>query len=197
MPSLDLLKTLVLNGNWQAINVCSIRKGLENLCTGSYSSINFDGGNLVPLSWEDWILLPIGEADEAINTVRQQVRVPRVIIAKNYRKVPKRRLSLNLKNLRKHYNNTCAYSGAKLSDKEASWDHVVPRSKGGGDSWDNAVLANRDINSLKSDLTAEEFERKHGYKMLYKPSAPKEKLATDDIVNVYGLPEWELFLKKR
>ncbi len=43
------------------------------------------------VTWEEWITLPIREQDEAVHTVRGQIRVPTVIVAVNYAKVPKKR----------------------------------------------------------------------------------------------------------
>jgi len=41
--------------------------------------------------------------------------------------------------------------GRKLSSKEGNIDHVVPRSRGCKTSWDNCVLAHREVNSRKAD----------------------------------------------
>ena len=42
--------------------------------------------------------------------------------------------------------NTCLYCGHEHLDRELTRDHVVPKSRGGGDSWDNVVAACRRCN---------------------------------------------------
>lgn len=59
----------------------------------------------------------------------------------------------------RHYHSgqaPCYYCGEMLSMKEATIDHVVPRSKGGGQD-DNCVIACARCNQLKDDLDLEEF----------------------------------------
>lgn len=63
-------------------------------------------------------------------------------------------------------NPHCRYCGVRTTDPReayrsdgthATTDHVLPRSRGGGNP-DNRVIACRDCNALKGDLTLEEFE---------------------------------------
>lgn len=67
---------------------------------------------------------------------------------------------------------TCQYTGEKCHPSELSWDHVVPRASGGGTTWDNIVAAKKRINELKDDLSAKEFERRYGYRLLRQPYEP-------------------------
>ena len=46
---------------------------------------------------------------------------------------------------------TCAYTGQKLTFPQSSIDHVMPKSRGGKDEWENVVLAHKDINNQKTD----------------------------------------------
>jgi len=51
----------------------------------------------------------------------------------------------------------CFYCGKALSRRRATKDHVIPLSKGGGNSQKNIVDACRKCNSEKGCLTIEEF----------------------------------------
>lgn len=51
------------------------------------------------------------------------------------------------------------YCGHALSASQLTMDHVVPRSRGGRDSWTNLVTACRACNSAKRDRTPEEWGR--------------------------------------
>lgn len=62
---------------------------------------------------------------------------------------------------------TCAYCGGRA----ATIDHVLPRSRGGGDTWINLVAACSPCNGRKDDRTPEEA----GMKMLWEPYIPEDK----------------------
>lgn len=102
---------------------------------------------------------------------RNRIQLPAVIAHVSYKKPPKSaRLSkLNLF-IRDEYR--CQYTGEICEPKNLSWDHVIPVSRGGKTNWDNIVLARRDINHLKSNLTAKEFSKKYGYKLKKQPYEP-------------------------
>ena len=76
----------------------------------------------------------------------------------------------------------CAYSGRKLNLLDTttySFDHIVPRAKGGTNDMDNCALTSREANQAKSDLSKDEFLklcedvlRHHGYKVEEPDSFP-------------------------
>jgi len=83
------------------------------------------------------------------------VRIPRVIVAKGYRKVPVKKLKCNMRNLRKSPQGYLRDYGRKLRPSEMSREHVVPTSLGGKNGWENEVLAHKDINSRRGNLPYE------------------------------------------
>lgn len=52
--------------------------------------------------------------------------------------------------------NTCMYCGEQCSQERLTRDHIIPRSRGGGESWTNLVAACRRCNQRKSNKTPEE-----------------------------------------
>ena len=60
----------------------------------------------------------------------------------------------------------CAYCGR--ADLPLTLDHVIPRSKGGDDSWENLVAACLPCNNRKGDRTPEESH----LKLKVKPYTP-------------------------
>ena len=179
---------LVLNKQWQALNVRTPAEAFAMLAGGSATALDVPG--LVPTRWTDWIKLPIREGDDCLNTPNQSVRIPRVIIAVNYDKVHVKKRALNGRTIRERDGGVCQYSGRKLAHGEGNLDHVIPRSRGGRTSWDNLVLAHKDINSRKADKTPEEA----GLKLLRKPTAPAAARPAEVIKPLF--PEWEMFLKR-
>ena len=147
---------------------------------------------LRPVSWEEWIALPIREQDEAVHTVRGQIRVPTVIVAVNYAKVPKKRPKLCARAVRERDGNRCQYTGRLLRPDEGSLDHVVPRSRGGEDAWENLVWSAKEVNQKKADRLPHEA----GLKLLSKPRAPKELPASALIRNAHEVQDWKLFIER-
>ena len=174
---------LVLNRNWQAINVRTPQEAFCMMATNVATGLEIEGEDHIrPVTWEEWITLPIRDQDEAVHTVRGQIRVPTVIVAVNYAKVPKKRPKLCARAIRERDGNRCQYTGRVLHPDEGSLDHVVPRSRGGKDAWENLVWSAKEVNQRKADRLPHEA----GLKLLSVPRAPKELPASALIRNPHG-----------
>ena len=182
---------LVLNRNWQAINTRTPADAFCQMATNVATALDIDGESIRPVAWNEWTTLPIRPYDNVVNTVRGAIRVPTVIIAMNFAKVPKKRPKLNAKNIRERDGNRCQYTGRVLRPDEGSLDHVVPRSRGGRDAWENLVWSCKEVNARKGNRLPHEA----GLKLLAVPRAPKELPATELIRNSTGLADWSLFVK--
>jgi 5-methylcytosine-specific restriction endonuclease McrA len=184
---------LVLNRNWQAINVRSPQEAFCQMATNVATALEIEGDEYIrPVTWAEWVTLPIRPQDNAVQTVRGPIRVPTVIVAVNYAKVPKKRPKLCARSIRDRDGNRCQYTGRVLRPDEGSLDHVLPRSRGGKDTWENLVWASKDVNSRKADRLPHEA----GLKLLSVPRALKELPASVLIRNAHAVAEWKLFLKE-
>jgi 5-methylcytosine-specific restriction endonuclease McrA len=183
---------LVLNRNWQAIDVKTPADSFCMMAAGNATALDINvGENMNPTSWDDWLSLPVRESDNAVWTVHGPVRVPTVLVLARYDKVPKRRPKLSGKGIWERDGGVCQYTGRKLGRDEGNIDHIMPRSRGGKTTWDNCVLADKRINSRKADRTPDEV----GLRLMRKPSPPREMPATYYIRNTHGVPDWEMFLE--
>ena len=183
---------LVLNRNWQAINIRTLAHAFWQMATNVATALEIeDDEHVRPVTWDEWIRLPMREGDHAVRTARGAIRVPTVIVAVNFAKVPKKRPKLSAKNIRERDGNRCQYTGKLLHPDEGSLDHVVPRSRGGADSWENLVWSAKDVNQRKADRLPHEA----GLKLLTVPRAPKELPATALIRNTHAVVDWKLFVK--
>jgi 5-methylcytosine-specific restriction endonuclease McrA len=189
---------LVLNRNWQAINVRTPQEAFCMMATNVATALEIELGDgaraeaLRPVSWDEWITLPIRPHDNAVHTVRGQIRVPTVIVAVNFARVPKKRPKLSAKTIRERDDNRCQYTGALLRPEEGSLDHVLPRSRGGRDTWENLVWSSKDVNARKANRLPHEAE----LKLLKVPRAPKELPASAFIRNAHNVADWNLFVKE-
>lgn len=197
MSVLTKATVLVLNRNWQAINVRTPQEAFCMLATNVATGLEIDRGNgaraeaLRPVTWDEWITLPIREQDESVHTVRGPIRVPTVIVAVNYAKVPKKRPKLCARTIRERDGNRCQYTGRVLRPDEGSLDHVVPRSRGGQDTWDNLVWSAKEVNQKKADRLPHEA----GLKLLSVPRAPRELPVSALIRNTSAIQDWNLFIE--
>lgn len=190
MDKLDKPIVLVLNSAWQAIHQKSVKDAMVMLASGSATSLDISGENMTPVKWEDWITLPVREIDNFVSTKTMRIRIPTVIIAVNYSKVPKRRPRLSNRAIYDRDGGKCQYTGRQLRRGEGNVDHVIPRAKGGKTVWTNVVLADKKLNTIKADRTPQEA----GLKLLRSPKAPAEMPVMATIRNPHGIPDWEHFL---
>src|SRR6266478_235584 len=146
---------LVLNRNLQAINVRTPQEAFCMMATNVATGLDIEFGDgaraeaLRPVTWDEWITLPVRSQDNAVQTVRGPIRVPTVIVAVNFARVPTKRPKLSAKTIRERDGNRCQYTGELLKPEEGSLDHVLPRSRGGADTWENLVWSSKQVNTRK------------------------------------------------
>lgn len=163
------------------------------MATNVATALDIEADNYIrPVAWAEWLTLPIRDQDQAAQTIRGPVRIPSVIVAVNYAKVPKKRPKLSAKAIRERDQNRCQYTGQVLRPDEGSLDHVVPRSRGGRDTWENLVWSSKEVNQRKADRLPEEA----GLKLLTVPRAPKELPVNRLIRNIHQIREWAIFVEQ-
>ena len=94
----------------------------------------------------------VSEYDTVFRSPTLEYRPPSVVALKTFVKVPDR-VPFSRINILLRDGFSCQYCGAGLNLKEMTFDHVVPRAKGGGTSYDNIVSCCSDCNARKADRT--------------------------------------------
>lgn len=199
MFSTDALICLKLNRNWQGIGTEGIEKAISGVFKGAYLAMdinyplingkyNFDNPDYRPVSWEEWLELPIRPFDYSINSPNYRIRIPTVILSKSYANIPLYHARLTKRAILERDNFICQYTGRKLGKDEANVDHLIPISKNGKNSWENLVTCDKKINSLKGNKTPEEFE----LKVIKKPKKPNPYPIITKIENKHR--DWKWFL---
>ncbi len=189
---LDKHVVLVLNRNWQAINVRTPADAFCQMATDVVTALDIrEDESMIPTCWEDWKKLAVRENDFSVGTAHGLIRVPTVVVLSRFSKVPMKRPKFNARNLWERDGGRCQYTGRALRPGEGNIDHIVPRSRGGATTWENCVLAAREVNSRKANRTPEEA----GLTLLRRPESPRELPVTQLLRNVHGIPDWEPFLK--
>jgi len=141
------LPVLVLNQNYEPLNVCPVRRAVVLLERGKAE------------------LLQNGRGE--IHTPGRVVPVPSVIrlVYQVRRPLPQRRLTRKEVFLRDNY--TCQYCGRQTRD--LTIDHIIPRHRGGSQTWENVVTACKRCNHRKGDRTPQEA----GMRLLREPRPPR------------------------
>src|SRR5262245_16396389 len=131
--------TLVLNRNWQPVNVATVARALVLVWNESARWVGPDGYRAY--TWAACSHLRPCDGDPFIQGVRLQLRAPEVIVLAQYDRLPSAAVSFSRRNLFKRDHWTCQYCGVQPGADELTIDHVVPRSQGGTSTWENRVLA--------------------------------------------------------
>jgi 5-methylcytosine-specific restriction endonuclease McrA len=194
MSSLNKDIVLVLNKNWQAINISTPADALSMMYSNIATGLDIRGkDDMVPLTWKQWVDLSCSEDDHFVKTIQGNVKIPKIIILCRYDKVPKKRPKITRKGIWIRDQGICQYTGKKINPNEGNIDHVIPKSRGGATDWTNCVLAHKKVNAKKADRTPEEA----GLKLIRQPYVPKELPVSFYLTNKYNIQEWELFLNSK
>jgi 5-methylcytosine-specific restriction endonuclease McrA len=160
-------RVLVLNQDYQPLSVCSPQRAFLLLFMRKAELV------------QD---LP----ERKLRSASQAFAFPSVIRLAQYVNVPYRKVSLTRANIFRRDNMQCVYCGSR---QMLTIDHVVPRSLGGKDSWDNLVTACADCNTKKANLPLE----KTVLKLRYKPFRPSYILYLNSFTSKYD-ERWRPFL---
>ena len=195
---------LKLNKSWQPVGFADVHKSIVDLCADincfaldiEYDVVNgkpdFDRPTFIrPVDWDTWITLPVRSWDLVIHSPHLAVRVPTVLIARNFNRMPMRyfkgRPSRN--QIWHRDQGIDQYSGQPLNEDDASLDHVIPASRGGKSTWENLVLTHEHTNSKKGNKMNEEA----GLRLIREPKAPKPQPVAA-LITIPKHHDWKHFL---
>ena len=169
------LNVLVLNRGYSPVRVVSARRAFVMLFKRAAEVVHVSNGQYLSYDFESWAeiaqLQREFEEDEHdwIRTVSSSIAVPRVIRLFEYDRLPAQQVRLNRRNLFARDRNRCQYCGKFFPSSELSIDHVVPRTQGGGESWENLVCSCVACNSRKGGRTPDQARMK----LIRSPGKPK------------------------
>lgn len=165
----DLLAraTLVLNRSWLPVHVTTVRRALCMVFRDAARIVCPE--TLATYDFGDWLERPLPAAAPTIRSPSIAIAAPEVVLLRRYDRVPRHEAPFTRRNLFLRDNYTCQYCGRRCTTDHLSVDHVQPRSRGGGTSWENCVLACVGCNARKADQTP----REAGLRLLRQPTRPR------------------------
>lgn len=128
------LPVLVLNANYEPLNVCNIRRAVGLLLNGRAEMVS-DGRGV-------------------IRTPSTSYPCPSIIRLERMVKRPRPTVKLNKREVFRRDAHTCQYCGKQLA--ALTIDHVKPRHRGGKHTWSNVVAACPQCNRRKGGKTLQE-----------------------------------------
>ena len=161
-------KVLVLNQSYEPISICSARKAIV----------------LVMLNKAELITQRENRFFRSVSTKLPQ---PSIIKLSRYVRVPFNNIEPSRRNVLRRDEHRCQYCGKK--SLELTIDHILPRSRGGADSWENLITACIRCNNRKGNRTPEEA----GMPLLSKPKKPNHIMFLRQAVGKID-EKWKPFL---
>lgn len=160
---------LVLNANYEPINVCNMRRAVCLMIMDKASLVQNGRG--------------------LIHTIGDTFPKPSVIRLEKMVHKPRPRVKMTRKEIFRRDHYTCQYCGNQLRD--LTIDHIKPKHLGGTHSWANVVTACSYCNHKKGGRPLEQT----GMALLKDPAEPPASAAYiyDHFINTYQ--DWEPFIK--
>jgi 5-methylcytosine-specific restriction endonuclease McrA len=133
-------------------------------------------------SWQDSIkavvsdrVAVVSEYDRVIHSPRHSLRLPSVIALKEF--IPSaRKPAFTRFNVFLRDRFSCQYCGEGFPTHDLTFDHVIPRSRGGRTTWDNVVTACSPCNLRKGSRMPNEV----GMALLSRPGQPSTYLLREN-----------------
>lgn len=147
---------LLLNNSYEPITFISERR--------AWKLIYRDRVNIID-SWKDYYIILNGK----------KIWNSSILQLKDYQHIPSHHLFYSKEAVIRRDNFTCQYCSMPLSRSEITIDHVLPKSKGGKNSFFNCVVACCYCNNIKGSSTLEEC----GLKLKRQPTLPTKVFITN------------------
>ena len=132
--SLENCLTLILNASYLPLGICSPKRAI---CLYYLEKATV-----------------ISEYSTEIHSPSVKIKIPSIVRLNKYVKFNLKDMVLNRKNLLLRDNASCQYCGCTKSS--LTIDHIIPKGKGGENSWTNLVVACSSCNIRKGNRTPKE-----------------------------------------
>ncbi len=159
---------LVLNANFEPINVCNIQRALGLMLTDKASLVLNGRG--------------------VLHTARTTYPIPSIIRLQNMVSAPRPEVPLSRREIYRRDHYTCQYCGKTTTT--LTIDHVIPRSLGGKHEWTNLVAACPSCNHRKGGRLLKDT----GMSLLHPPKMPSMSARYVFARQLDANREWEQFL---
>ena len=145
---MDTAQTLLLNQGFEPIKVISWQRAITLLFLGKVEVLE--------------------EYERGVRSINLIIKIPAVVRLLRAFRRHARPVKFSRVNIYARDAHRCQYCAMKCTIDELTYDHVIPRSRGGRTTWDNIVSCCYDCNAEKANRTPIEA----GMKLLSTPTRP-------------------------
>lgn len=150
------------------------------------------------ISWQDAIrLMTLGkvevveEYDKELHSTYLVIKMPAVVRLLDVFKRNKKKVKFSRVNIYARDKYRCQYCGKKGKMKDFTFDHVVPKARGGKTNWENIVTCCIPCNRDKGDKSLKEA----GMRLIRKPKQPEWIPAVTIRISKKSVPDaWRDYL---
>ena len=129
---------------------------------------------------------------DEVHSVSLSIFIPSVLRLKDYVRFNQKRIPLSRKNILKRDAHICQYCQSKTNSMTV--DHIIPKDKGGVDSWENLVAACIPCNTKKGNKLLKDIDMD----LLKKPKVPSILFnLQNDLSNAQNSWKPYLFMKEQ
>lgn len=193
-------RVLVLNKNYTPIAIVTVKEAFVKLCSDLAEVVTVEDGSYCNYDFYSWAEISefksefeeLRKDEEFVHTPKLTLVVPRVIRMLTYSNKPKLALRLTRRNIYFRDNNICQYCGKKFPTDKLNLDHVVPKSQGGKNTWENLVCSCIACNSKKAGRTPAEAKMK----LIKQPVMPKQNPTLLIHIGNKRYSSWKNFLSE-
>ena len=164
-------QVLLLNITYEPLRIINWKKAITLLCLGKVEVIE--------------------EYGRDIHSVSFTIKLPSVVRLLNLVKKPKSPVKFSRQNIYLRDKYRCQYCGLKHSTEELTYDHVLPKSRGGKTEWENIVTCCTGCNRKKGGRTPNEARMN----LVRKPTRPSWVPAIKITIGLRQIPQtWRDYL---
>jgi 5-methylcytosine-specific restriction endonuclease McrA len=162
------MKTLKLDSTYRPVGIIDCLEALVMCIVGKATAVE--------------------EYEEEVSSPSVTFKIPSVIVLKSVVKFINGSLNPSRNNIMWRDKNQCQYCGVIQASRELTIDHVLPRSRGGKNTWTNLVACCKKCNQKKRDRTPTEASMT----LLNKPVKPKNSVLrhTNEIQPIWNIYLW-------
>lgn len=158
-------QVLLLNITYQPLKIINWKKAITLLCLGKVEVIE--------------------EYGRDIHSVSFTIKLPSVVRLLRMVKRPKSPIKFSRQNIYARDRYKCQYCGSQFNTEELTYDHILPKSRGGKTEWENIVTCCVNCNRKKGGRTPKEA----AMRLIRKPARPSWIPALRITIGYRDVPE--------
>jgi 5-methylcytosine-specific restriction endonuclease McrA len=162
---------LLLNITYEPLRVINWKKAITLLCLGKVEVIE--------------------EYSREVRSVSFAIKLPSVVRLLKMVRRPKSTVKFSRQNIYARDRYRCQYCGDRFPTEDLTYDHILPKSRGGKTAWENIVTCCIECNRKKGGRTPGEASMK----LIRKPTRPKWVPAIRISIGFHEVPRsWRDYL---